>query len=368
VIDRDYYDVLGVSRDADLSVIKKQYRRLALKYHPDKNPGNREAEERFKEAAEAYAVLSDPERRRRYDVYGKTGLGPGAEFHGFDREIFADFSDILGDLFGLGSIFGARPRRRRGRAGEDLRFGLEIEFEQAIRGLETEIRVPRLEACPTCGGTGARGPEGIRSCSKCRGRGQVVFEQGLFSVARTCSSCHGAGRVIVDRCPPCGGEGRVRGERTLTVRIPPGVDDGISLRLGGEGEPGSGGGPPGDLYVVLRVREHPLFRRVGQEIHCEVPVSFSQAALGARLRVPTIDGETWIDIPAGTQGGSTLRLAGKGVPPMSGRGRPGDQVVTIVVRTPTRLSAAQRKLFEQLAALGDADAAGLFERVKKILS
>jgi len=260
VPDTDYYDTLGVDRAADLSTIKKAYRRLALKYHPDKNPGDAKAEERFKEAAEAYAVLSDPDKRRRYDTYGKAGLGAQGGFQGFDQEIFADFSDILGDLFGFGSIFGGARRRRRGQAGRDLRYDLEIEFEEAVRGLETRIKVPRLETCGECDGRGAA-PDGFENCAQCNGQGQVAFQQGFFTIARTCGHCRGTGKRIVKPCSRCRGEGRVRAERDLQVRIPAGVDDGMQLRLAGEGEAGSSGAPPGDLYVLIHVREHPVFHR-----------------------------------------------------------------------------------------------------------
>lgn len=363
---RDYYEILGVERDADAEAIKKAYRKLALKYHPDRNPGDPEAEERFKEAAEAYAVLSDPDKRRRYDLYGHEGLGAEPVFTGFDADIFAEFSDILGDLFGFGGLFGERGRARA-RRGDDLRYDLEIEFEEAVRGLETRIRVPRLERCPTCRGSGAA-ERGVSTCPQCRGRGQVAFRQGFFTVARTCGRCRGAGRVVVKPCGTCRGEGRVQRERTLTVRIPPGVSDGTRLRLAGEGEAGAEGAPPGDLYVVLRVREHPVFRRRGQDILCEVPVSFPQAALGARVEVPTLEGPEMLEIPPGTQSGAVFRLAGRGAPSLDGRSR-GDQVVTVVVRTPTRLTAEQRHLLEKLAELeGPATRErSLFDRVKDIL-
>ncbi len=368
--DRDYYEVLGVERDADLSVIKKAYRRLALQHHPDKNPGDEQAEERFKEAAEAYAVLSDPHKRRRYDQLGHAGLRGQAGFPGFDNEVFADFSDILGDLFGLGGIFGGARRRQAGRAGQDLRYDLEIDFAEAVHDMETKIRVPRREACEDCGGSGAASSDGIRTCSDCGGRGQVAFQQGFFTIARTCGRCRGAGRVITAPCAGCGGEGRVRRERTIQVRIPAGVDNGVNLRIGGEGEPGVGGGPPGDLYVVLHVREHPRFTRDGQHIRCEAPLGFSQAALGTELRVPTLDGEQTLEVPPGTQHGTVFRLKGLGAPLLSGRGRRGDQLVTVVLHTPQKLSAEQRALFEQLREIESEPAGepGLFDRVKKIFN
>jgi molecular chaperone DnaJ len=363
---RDYYEILGVSREADAETIKKAYRKLALKYHPDRNPGDPAAEERFKEAAEAYAVLSDPEKRRRYDLYGHEGLGAEAAFRGFDQDIFAEFSDILGDLFGFGGLFGEGRRTRR-RRGDDLRYDLEIDFEEAVRGLETRIQVPRLELCPSCRGSGAA-DRGISTCPQCRGRGQVAFRQGFFTVARTCGRCGGVGRVVVRPCARCRGAGRVEQERTLVVRIPPGVSDGTRLRLAGEGEAGPEGQPPGDLYVVLHVREHPVFRRQGQDILCEVGVSFPQAALGARIEVPTLDGRETLDVPPGTQSGTVFRLPGRGVPSLDGRSR-GDQLVTVVVRTPTNLTPAERQLLERLAELEGSETRErtLFDRVKDIL-
>ena len=275
----DFYQVLGVSRDADLFTIKKAYRRLALQFHPDKNPGDSAAEAKFKDAAEAYSVLSDPEKRRRFDTYGRAGLGGQGGFQGFDQEIFADFGDILGDLFGLGSLFGGGRRRRRGgQAGRDLRYELEIDFLEAARGLGTRIKVPRLDPCGNCDGSGAANG-GIESCSRCNGQGQVAFQQGFFTVARTCGHCRGTGKRIVKPCTGCGGEGRVRAEKELQVRIPPGVDDGMQLRLAGEGEAGQAGGPPGDLFVRIHVREHPVFQREGMDVHSTVEIGFAQAAL-----------------------------------------------------------------------------------------
>jgi molecular chaperone DnaJ len=364
----DYYEALGVSREADLSTIKKAYRRLALRYHPDKNPGDAAAEERFKEAAEAYSVLSDPDKRRRYDAYGRAGLGAQGGFQGFDQEIFADFSDILGDLFGFGSIFGGGRQRRRGRAGRDLRYDLEIEFVEAVRGLETRVKLPRHDPCEACGGNGAASG-GIESCSHCNGQGQVAFQQGFFTIARTCGHCRGTGRRIVNPCESCHGEGRRRVERDIKVRIPAGVDDGMQLRLSGEGETGSGGGPPGDLYVMIHVREHSEFRRVDRDLQAAVEITFTQAALGTSRTVPTIDGEHTLQIPAGTQSGTRFRLRGKGVPGLDGSGR-GDHYVCVHVHTPESLDAEQRELFERLAEIEGEPTAErrLFERVKDIFS
>ncbi len=371
--DRDYYDILGIGRDADVAAIKKAYRQAALRHHPDKNPGDREAEEKFKEAAEAYAVLSDPEKRQLYDRFGKSGLAGQAGFPGFDQDIFADFSDILGDLFGFGSVFGAGRRRSRAGAGRDLRFDLEIEFEEAVRGLETNIQVPRLKTCETCGGNGAA-QDGIETCRQCGGRGQVAFQQGFFTIARPCGQCGGTGRRIVRPCATCAGQGRIQEERTLTVRIPAGVDTGMRLRMTGEGEGGVGGGPPGDLYVVVHVRDHPFLQRHEFDLHSVVDISFSRAVLGGQVRVPTLEGEESLSIPAGTQGGDRFRLKGLGVPAVDGRGR-GDHYVVVRVRVPKRVSKERRRLIEQLAEYDDEDAgadtaddAGLFDRVKNIFS
>jgi molecular chaperone DnaJ len=363
---RDYYEVLGVPRNASEQEIKSAYRRLALKHHPDRNPGNREAEERFKEAAEAYGVLGDPEKRRRYDAYGHAGLGAGAAF---DPTIFADFSDILGDFFGFGDVFG---RRRGPRRGSDLRYNLDLTFEEAVFGTETQIRIPRAETCPTCSGSGAAPGTKPTTCPTCRGSGQVTFQQGFFSVARTCSHCRGAGRIITEECKVCQGAGQVPVERTLQIKIPPGVDTGSQLRIGAEGEPGALGGPPGDLYVVLRVQEHAFFRRDGTHLFCEVPVSVPQAALGATVEVPTPDGgKTKLAVPEGTQSGTVLRLKGQGVPQLGGRGR-GDLHVLVRVVVPKHLTSEQKRLFEQLAKtlpvpdLKDKDKS-LLDRMKDLL-
>lgn len=370
--DRDLYEILGVERTAEASTIKKAYRRLALKYHPDKNPGDNEAEERFKEAAEAYAILSDAEKRARYDRFGMAGLGGQAGFRGFDQEIFSDFSDILGDLFGFGfgDVFGGGRRGRRQRGvGQDLRYELEIEFEDAARGMQTRILVPRHESCTHCEGTGGEPPDGVQTCSQCAGRGQVAFQQGFFTIARPCSRCGGKGREIVRPCGTCEGTGRIPRERTLELKIPPGVGDGTRLRIAGEGEAGAVGAPPGDLYVVLHVKEHPVFTRRDDHILCEARISFAQAALGTRLEVPTLDGEQDLDVPAGTQSGTVFRLAGQGIPSLGGRGR-GDQFVSVVVSTPKKLTQETREIFERLAEIEGEETGerGLFDRVKDIFN
>ena len=366
--DRDYYDVLGVGRGASAEDLKKAYRKLALQFHPDKNPGDKAAEERFKEAAEAYAVLSDPEKRARYDRFGRQGLGGTPGFQGFDQEIFSDFGDILGNIFGFGSVFGGG--RRGPPSGADLRYDLELTLEQAASGLEVPITIARMDRCGTCGGTGAKGKDGAKTCETCRGRGQVAFQQGFFTIARTCSTCGGSGRRIVTPCPACSGRGRVQAQKTITVRIPAGVEDGMRLRISGEGEAGPEGGASGDLYVVLEVKEHDVFRREGQHLHVELSLSPAQAALGATVDVPLLGGgEEELEVEPGTQPGTVIKLRGQGLPALDRRGR-GDILVTVRVRVPRRMGAEQRALYEKLASIeGDETSErGLFDRVKDIFN
>jgi molecular chaperone DnaJ len=344
---RDYYEILSVPRGASEQQVKSAYRKLALQNHPDRNPDDKAAEERFKEAAEAYSVLGDADKRRRYDAYGHAGVA-SAGSGGFDPTTFSDFGDILGDFFGLGDLFG---RRARGgpRRGADLRYDLELGFEEAAFGTETQIQIPRPETCPSCSGNGAAPGSGPTACTACRGTGQVTFQQGFFSVARTCGRCRGAGRVIASPCEQCAGEGRVSVERKIHLKIPAGVDTGSQLRISGEGEPGSAGGPAGDLYVVIRAAEHAFFQRDGTSLFCEMPLTFTQAALGASIEVPTLDGgQAKLNIPEGTQGGASFRVRGQGVPQLGAKGR-GDLHVTVRVLVPTKLSSEQRKLLEQLA-------------------
>ncbi len=362
---RDYYEVLGVDHNAEEQEIKSAYRRMALKYHPDRNPENQEAEERFKEAAEAYSVLSDRQKRSTYDQFGHDGLAGAG---GFDPGAFADFADIFGDFFGFGDLFSSTGRRRpQAHRGADLRYDLEISFEDAVFGLNTEIKFPKLETCSRCGGRGAEPGTGPTPCGACGGRGQVRYQQGFFSISRVCSTCRGAGQVIGHPCTRCRGEGRTRVERKLKVNIPPGVDNGTRLRLAGEGEPGWNSGPAGDLYVVLKVKEHPIFEREDSHLHCTIPVNIAQAALGAEIRVPALEGEETIKLPGGVQNGAQFRLRGKGVPNVNGRGR-GDLVIHISVVVPQNLTREQRKMFEQLLDLLPAEnqpaEKGIFERVK----
>jgi molecular chaperone DnaJ len=367
---RDYYEVLGVQRGATEQELKQAYRRLALKYHPDKNPNDKEAEERFKEIAEAYQVLSSPELRARYDRFGHAGVGAGAGA-GFGQG-FPGFEDILSDLFGFGDIFGARSGRRGGpRRGADLRYDIEITLQEAAAGFKTKIRVPRLETCELCRGTGAAEGSSPVRCSTCSGAGQVRYQQGFFSVSRTCATCRGAGKIIRDACRQCRGEGRLEQEKTLEIKIPAGVDNGSRLRITGEGEAGEVGAPHGDLYVVVHVKEHEVFERRDANLYCSAPISFAQAALGADISVPTLDGEELLHVPEGTQTGRVFRMKGKGMPVLGGRGR-GDQYVTVSVVTPTHLSREQRRLLEELAALeakdGNADDRGIIDKVKDIFS
>ncbi|MBI3609460.1 MAG: molecular chaperone DnaJ [Nitrospirae bacterium] len=364
---RDYYEILGVARDASEQELKKAYRQLALKHHPDKNPGNKTAEEKFKELNEAYEVLSDPQKRQRYDSFGHAGMGAeGVGGFDFGRGGFGDvFGDIFEDFFGGPSGRGGRVRPER---GADLRYNLEIDFEEAVFGKEAKIRIPKWENCPECRGTGAKSSGGIRTCPTCHGAGAVRFQQGFFTISRTCGHCNGEGRIISDPCPQCHGKKQVHHEKTLSVRIPPGVETGTRLRLSGEGEPGAHGGPPGDLYVVLTVKEHPFFTREDDDLLCEVPISIGQAALGAKIEVPTLKGKAQLKIPAGTQNGRTFRLKGLGVANLKGH-RIGDQLVKVGVMIPAKLTARQRELLEEFSKLSGDPAAseeGLFEKVKNI--
>ena len=344
---RDYYEVLGVGRSAGEQEIKSSYRKLAMQYHPDRNPNNPEAEEKFKEASEAYAVLADQEKRSRYDQFGHAGVGTAAQ--GFDGTVFHDFSDIFGDFFGFGDIFGGSGGRRRSRSqrGADLREDLELEFEEAVFGTESMVQVRRHEVCEDCRGSGAAPGKGPVTCRTCSGQGQVRYQQGFFSIARTCSTCQGAGQVITDPCQKCKGQGRILRQRAVEAKVPAGVEDGTRIRFAGMGEAGAYGGQPGDLYVVLHVKEHAFFEREGNDLHCIVPISFVQAALGAEIKVPTLDGEHTLKISEGVQSGTAFRIRGKGVPVLNGHGK-GDLFVEVRVQTPTKLNKRQRELLQEL--------------------
>jgi molecular chaperone DnaJ len=349
---RDLYEVLGVTRAAAVEEIKSAYRKAALKWHPDRNPEKKqEAEERFREATEAYTVLSDARKRETYDRFGHAGLSGSGMEADFNSTIFQDFHDIFGDFFGFEDFFGgARRGRNRVQRGADLRYDMSLTFEEAAAGVATKIKVPRLEFCEACNGTGAKAGTGVVACQTCGGRGQVVSQQGMFMISRTCPACSGAGQIVRERCPSCRGQGRIEREKTIELRVPPGVDSGTRLRVAGEGEPRPNGGPPGDLYVVLEVREHNFFERRGADLYCTIPISVAQAALGAELQVPGLSGEEKLKIPEGTQGGTVFRLRGKGLPDPHGGGK-GDLYYHVRVLTPSKLTREQRKLLEALDAM-----------------
>ncbi|PYX33035.1 MAG: molecular chaperone DnaJ [Acidobacteria bacterium] len=353
---RDYYDVLGVGRTATEVELKSAYRKLALQFHPDRNPNNPDAEEKFKEVSEAYAILADSEKRSVYDRYGHAGLGSAGQGVGFDSSVFQDFNDIFGEFFGFGDLFGGGGGRRRSRVqrGADLREDLTLEFEEAFFGTETQVTVRRHEACEDCRGSGAAPGKSPTTCRSCNGRGQVRYQQGFFSIARTCPTCQGTGSVITDPCTKCKGEGRILRQRTVDAKVPAGVEDGTRIRFAGAGEVGQFGGPAGDLYVVLHVKEHPFFEREGNDLRCVVPISVAQAAMGAEIRVPTMEGEHTLKVPEGTQPGTTFRIRNKGVPVLNGHGK-GDLYVQARVQIPNRLSKRQRELLQELETTAKVD-------------
>ena len=346
---RDYYEVLGLARNASDEEIKKAYRKLAMKHHPDRNPDNKDAEEKFKEAKLAYEILSDSDKRATYDQFGHAGIDQQAGMGGGGGGGFGDaFSDIFGDIFGGGG----GNRRDRVYRGADLRYNLEISLEEAARGTETKIRVPTLEECDTCHGSGAKPGTTPTTCTTCGGHGQVRIQKGFFSVQQTCPRCGGSGKMVSDPCTTCHGEGRIKKHKTLSVKIPAGVDTGDRIRLGGEGEAGVNGGPSGDLYVVIHLKEHSVFKRDGDDLHCEMPISFATAALGGEVEIPTLEGHAKIKIPAETQTGKVFRLRGKGIKGVRSQA-PGDLMCHIQLETPVNLSERQRELlreFDDLAA------------------
>lgn len=357
---RDYYEVLGVGRGAGDEEIKKAYRRVAMESHPDRNPGNKAAEERFKEANEAYAVLSDPDKRAHYDRFGTVATGTG----GFET----GFGTLFEDIFD--SFLGGDRRRTRAMRGEDLQYELKITLNEAASGVESKVRIPRLETCTRCTGNGTEPGSQRTVCETCRGRGEVRLSQGFLTVARTCPRCRGEGQLNTHPCRACRGEGRERAEQALAVKVPPGIEDGMQLRLTGEGSAGPNGGPPGDLYVLVRIREHELFTREGADLYCDIPVAFPQLALGHRLEVPVLDGTRTLEIPPGTQPGEILRVRGQGMPRLRG-GRRGDACYRLVLEVPRKLNARQREALEAFAAASPGDQGPLrtsfLERMKKLL-
>jgi molecular chaperone DnaJ len=362
---RDYYDVLGVNRDAPEEEIKRAYRKLAMKWHPDRNPDNPKAEERFKEAKEAYEVLTDAQKRAAYDQFGHAGVEPGAAAGAGAGPGFQGFGDIFSDIFG--DIFGGtRQGRSNVYRGADLRYNLELTLEQAAHGFETRIRIPTLAACATCHGSGAKPGTQPQTCATCRGAGQVRISQGPFSLAQTCPRCHGSGKTVAHPCATCAGAGRVKHHKTLSVRIPAGVDEGDRVRLAGEGEAGVNGGPPGDLYVQVHLRPHTVFQRDHDDLHCEMPISITAAALGGEIEIPTLDGSARINVPAGTQTGRTFRLRGKGIKGIRSP-TPGDLFCHVAVETPVNLTARQRELLQEFEGISAKDSARHNPRAKSWL-
>jgi len=347
---RDYYEVLGLNRDASEEDIKKAYRKLAMKHHPDRNPDSKDAEEKFKEAKEAYEMLTDAEKRRAYDAYGHAGVNPQMGMGGGmgpGQEGFGGFAEAFGDIFS--DIFGGGQGRGRASVfrGADLRYNLEVTLEQAARGTETKIRIPTMETCETCKGSGAKPGTQPKTCETCHGSGNVRLSQGFFSIQQTCPTCHGTGKMITDPCATCRGAGRMKKHKTLSVKIPAGVDEGDRIRLSGEGESGVNGGPAGDLYVVIHLKQHSVFQREGDDLHCEMPISFAQAALGGEIEIPTLDGSAKIKVPAETQTGQVFRLRGKGIKGVRSS-YPGDLMCQVVVETPVRLTDRQKELLREL--------------------
>lgn len=364
----DYYEILGVSKSADEREIKKAYKRLAMKFHPDRNPGDKEAEAKFKEAKEAYEILTDAQKRAAYDQYGHAAFEQGGMGGGSFGGGGADFSDIFGDVFG--DIFGG-GRRQRAARGADLRYNMELTLEEAVRGVTKEIRIPTLQECDVCHGSGAKAGSQPQTCPTCHGAGQVQMRQGFFTVQQACPTCHGRGSVIKDPCNACHGHGRVEKSKTLSVKIPAGVDTGDRIRLSGEGEAGEQGAPAGDLYVQVSVKKHPIFEREDNNLYCEVPINFAMAALGGEIEVPTLDGRVKLKVPAETQTGKLFRLRGKGVTPVRG-GSVGDLMVKVMIETPVNLNSRQKELLREFAEATEEGNSkhspkkhGFFDSVKK---
>ncbi|WP_430434607.1 molecular chaperone DnaJ [Methyloversatilis sp.] len=362
---KDFYDILGVNRDASDDEIKKAYRKLAMKYHPDRNPDSKEAEDKFKEAKEAYEILSDGQKRAAYDQYGHAGVNPNMGGGAGGGQGFGGFGDAFGDIFG--EIFGNQGGRGGGRSGvyrgADLRYNLEVSLEEAARGTDTRIRIPTMDDCGTCGGTGAKPGTKPVTCTTCNGVGQVRMQQGFFSIQQTCPKCHGTGKMVKDPCNDCHGAGRVKGSKTLQVKIPAGIDEGDRIRLAGEGERGQGGGPAGDLYVQIHIKPHTVFQREGDDLHCEMPIGFATAALGGEIEIPTLDGAAKIKIPAETQSGKVFRLRGKGIKGVRSS-YPGDLMCHVVVETPVNLTARQRELLKEFDDINRSDEASHSPRAK----
>jgi molecular chaperone DnaJ len=364
---RDYYETLGVNRDASDEEIKKAYRKLAMKHHPDRNPDSKDSEDKFKEAKEAYEMLSDPQKRAAYDAYGHAGVDASAGAAGAGGAGFGGFADAFGDIFGeiFGNAGGGRQRSNVYR-GADLRYNLEISLEEAARGTETRIRIPTMEQCEPCHGSGAKPGTQPKTCPTCNGQGQVRMQQGFFSIQQTCPKCHGSGKVVETPCSTCSGVGRIKRQKTLSVKIPVGVDEGDRIRLAGEGEAGVNGGPSGDLYVVIHIREHAVFQRDHNDLHCEMPISFTTAALGGEIEIPTLDGAAKIKIPAETQSGKAFRLRGKGIKGVRSNVH-GDLLCHVVVETPVSLTARQKELLEELEAINVKDGSRHNPRAKSWL-